>query len=72
MSATTVVCPFCKMQFEISDAIQRQIEDELTRAKDEQSETLRKEFDAQAGKKTRQAVENALAEAREAAEIALE
>jgi len=72
MSATTVVCPFCKMQFEISDAIQRQIEDELTRAKDEQSETLRKEFDAQAGKKTRQAVENALAEAREAAEMALE
>ncbi|MDD4081528.1 MAG: DUF2130 domain-containing protein [Eubacteriales bacterium] len=72
MSATTVICPYCKKQFEISDAIQRQIEDELIRAKDEQSETLRKEFETLAGERTRQAVENALEEARQAADLMLE
>jgi len=72
MSATTVICPFCKKSFEISDAIQRQIEDELLRAKDEQSETLRKEFDAQAGERVRQAVESAVAQAQQQAELQLD
>ena len=40
---TTIICPHCKKPFEISDAIQRQIQDELLQAKTEQSETLRKE-----------------------------
>ena len=72
MSATTVICPFCKKSFEISDAIQRQIEDELLRAKDEQSESLRKEFDAQAGERVRQAVESAVAQAQQQAELQLD
>ena len=36
-----ITCPYCKKSFEISDAIQHQIEDELLRAKTEQSATLR-------------------------------
>ena len=44
---TTIICPHCMEPFDISDAIQHQIEDELLRAKTEQSETLRKEYDAQ-------------------------
>ena len=48
MGGATIICPNCKKPFEISDAIQHQIEDELIRAKTEQSETLRKEYDAAA------------------------
>ena len=66
-----ITCPYCKKSFEISDAIQHQIEDELLRAKTEQSETLRKEFDVQAEAKINQAVQSALIEAQQAAEIQL-
>jgi uncharacterized protein YbaR (Trm112 family) len=44
MNGATIVCPNCKKPFEISDAIQHQIEDELLKAKTEQSESLRKEL----------------------------
>ena len=33
MGEATIICPNCKKPFEISDAIQHQIEDELLRAK---------------------------------------
>ena len=66
-----ITCPYCKKSFEISDAIQHQIEDELLRAKTEQSETLRKEFDVQAEAKIKQAVQSAVIEAQQAAELQL-
>lgn len=48
---TTIICPHCKKPFEISDAIQHQIEDELLRAKAEQSKALRRKYDAAAESK---------------------
>lgn len=66
-----ITCPYCKKSFEISDAIQHQIEEELMRAKTEQSETLRKEFDIQAEAKLKQAVQSAVSEAQQAAELLL-
>ncbi|MDL2248787.1 DUF2130 domain-containing protein [Tyzzerella sp. OttesenSCG-928-J15] len=71
MSGTTIVCPHCKKPFEISDAIQHQIEDELLRAKAEQSETLRKEYDVLAEAKVKDAVQTAVAEAQQASELLL-
>ena len=68
---STITCPYCKKSFEISDAIGHQIEEELLRAKFEQSETLRKEFDVQAEAKIKQAVQSALIEAQQAAELQL-
>lgn len=68
---STITCPYCKKSFEISDAIQHQIEEELLRAKTEQSETLRKEFDIQAEAKLKQAVQTAVIEAQQAAELQL-
>jgi|GEM_PF-2989075 len=58
MNTTTIVCPHCKKSFEISDTIQYQIEDELLNAKTEQSEALRKEFDAQAEERIKQAFQS--------------
>jgi len=66
-----ITCPYCKKSFEISDAIQHQIEEELLRAKTEQSETLRKEFDIQAEAKLKQAVQSAVSETQQAAELLL-
>lgn len=66
-----ITCPYCKKSFEISDAIQHQIEEELLMAKTEQSETLRKEFDIQAEAKLKQAVQSAVIEAQQAAELLL-
>ena len=68
---STITCPYCKKSFEISDAIGHQIEEELLRAKFEQSETLRKEFDVQADAKIKQAVQSAVIEAQQAAELQL-
>jgi hypothetical protein len=66
---TTIICPHCKKPFEISDAIQHQIEDELLRAKTEQSETLRKEYDEQSEVRLKQAVQDALTAAGQEADI---
>ena len=66
-----ITCPYCKKSFEISDAIQHQIEDELLRAKTEQTATLRKEFDVQSEAKIKQAVQNAVIEAQQAAGLQL-
>lgn len=66
-----ITCPYCKKSFEISDAIQHQIEDELLRAKTEQSATLQKEFDVQAEAKIKQAVQSAVIEAQQEAELQL-
>ena len=71
MNATTIICPHCKKPFEISDAIQHQIEDELLRAKTEQSETLRKEYDARSEERLKQAVQTAVAEAHQEADLRL-
>lgn len=68
MNTTTIICPHCKEPFEISDAIQHQIEDELVKAKNEQSESLRKEYDVLAESKLKEAVEDAIALARQDAE----
>ncbi len=69
---TSIVCPHCKKTVEISDAIGRQIDEELLRAKNEQTETLRKEYDARARAHLEQAVQAAVAEAQQAAQLALE
>lgn len=69
---TTIICPHCKKSFEISDAIQHQIENELNRAKTEQTETLRKEYDAAAESKLTQAVQSAIAETQQAAQLQIE
>jgi len=71
MNGSTIVCPNCKKPFEISNAIQHQIEDELIKAKTEQSETLRREYDVFAERKLKEAVQNALAGANQAAELQL-
>lgn len=71
MNGTTIVCPHCKKSFEISDAIQHQIDDELLKAKNEQSETLRKEYDVLAEAKIKDAVQTAIAEAQQASELQL-
>lgn len=68
MNTTTIICPHCKEPFEISDAIQHQIEDELLKAKTEQSESLRKEYDVLAESKLKEAVEDAIALAKQDAE----
>ena len=68
---TTIICPHCKKPFEISDAIQHQIEDELLRAKTEQSETLRKEYDEQSEARLKQAVQDALIAAQQEADLRL-
>jgi hypothetical protein len=64
----TIICPYCRKPFEISDAIQNQIEDELLRAKTEHTETLRKEYDAAAENKLNLAVQSAVAETRQTAQ----
>lgn len=69
MNGATIVCPNCKKSFEISEAIQHQIEDELLKAKTEQSETLRKEYDVLAETKIKDAVQAALSEAQQASEL---
>ena len=66
---TTIICPHCKKPVEISDAIQHQLEDELLRAKTEQTETLRKEYDAQSEAKLKQAVLDAVAAAQQESEL---
>jgi hypothetical protein len=71
MNGATIVCPNCKKPFEISDAIQHQIEDELLKAKTEQSESLRKEYDVLAESKIKDAVQTAVAEAQQASELVL-
>lgn len=71
MSGATIICPHCKMSFEISDAIKHQIDDELLKAKSEQSETLRKEYDLLAEAKIKEAVIVAVAEAQQASEFQL-
>lgn len=69
MNSTTISCPYCKKPFEISDAIQHQIDDELLRAKTEQSEALRKEYDALSEARLRQAAQTAVVEAQQAADL---
>lgn len=68
---STITCPYCRRSFEISEAIQQQIDEELLRAKTEQSEMLRKEFDIQAEAKLKQAIQNAVNEAQQAADLLL-
>ncbi|MDR0221464.1 MAG: DUF2130 domain-containing protein [Lachnospiraceae bacterium] len=59
MNSTNIICPHCRQSFEISDAIQHQIEDELHKAKTAQSETLRQEFDRLTEAKVSEALERA-------------
>lgn len=68
---STIICPNCKHSFEISDAIQNQIEDELLKAKTEQSETLRKEYDVLTESKIKQAVHSAVTQTQQEAELRL-
>ncbi len=72
MNSSTIICPHCKHPFEINEAIHHQMEEELLRAKTEQSELLKREFEGQAEKKLRQAVENALLQAGQDAQLKLE
>lgn len=71
MNITAIICPHCRKPFEISDAIQHQIDDELLRARTEQSETLRREYDALAEARLKQAVQDAVAAERQEADLRL-
>ena len=71
MNTTTITCTYCNKSFELSQAISHQINEELLKAKMEQSDTLRKEFDALAENQTKQAVEDALSKARQATRLKL-
>lgn len=68
---TTIVCPHCRRPFEISDAIQHHIKEELLNAKTQQSEILLKEYEAQSGDKLKQAVLEAVTAAQREAELLL-
>ncbi|NLE20956.1 MAG: DUF2130 domain-containing protein, partial [Clostridiales bacterium] len=57
---------------EISDAIRHQIQDELSRAKDEQSQSLRKEYDALSEARVVEAVAAAVERQKQEAELALQ
>ena len=72
MTTETITCPKCKEQFGISDAISHRMGDELSKAKAEQLEELRKEHEKIAEEKIRQAVHAALYEANQTAELQLE
>ena len=72
MNSTTIICPHCRRSFEISDAISHQIEDELLRAKTEQSEALKREYEERAEKKLRRAVESALEQAGQDAQLQMD
>ncbi len=72
MNATTIICPHCKKPFEISDAIQHLIVAELQKAKEEQTENLRKEYFSRSEEQQKQAVETALAKAKLEAERLLQ
>jgi glutaredoxin len=72
MNSTTITCPYCKKSFEISDAIGHQIEEELLRAKAEQTEMLKREFDTESEVKIKEAVQTALTEANQTAQLQLE
>ena len=72
MNETTVICPHCKRPIEISDAIRHQIQDELSRAKDEQSQSLRKEYDALSEARVVEAVAAAVERQKQEAELALQ
>ena len=72
MNSTTIICPHCRRPFEISDAISHQIEDELLRAKTEQSEVLKREYEERAEKKLRRAVESALEQAGQDAQLQMD
>ena len=68
---STIICPYCKKSFEISDAIGHQIEEELQKAKSEQTESLHKEYDAQSEARLKEAVSSAVAAAQQEAEFQL-
>ena len=71
MNVTIITCTHCNKPFTLSDAISHQIEDELRHAKQEQAENLRKEFDATTEEQTNNAIEAALAKAKQEADAKL-
>jgi hypothetical protein len=71
MNGSTIICPYCKKSFEISDAIQHQIEDELQRAKTEQSEALNRRYIEFSETKIKEEVQKAKTEAQHEAQIQL-
>jgi len=72
MSGNTIVCPNCKKPFEVSDAISHQFEDELLKAKNEQSEALRREYSVFTETKIKQAMQNATAKAQQMTEFEIQ
>lgn len=72
MNETTIICPHCRKPIEISDAIRRQMQDELLKAKDEQTQSLKKEYDALSETRVRQAVAVALERQQQEAALALQ
>ena len=60
MNTTNITCPHCGKTFEITEAIQHQLDDELQRAKAEQSKSLKRQYDKQLEEDINKAVETAL------------
>ncbi len=72
LKTTNITCPYCNRAFEMTDAIQHQIDAEIERAKEQQLQALRQELERKAQTQTQEAVKEALADARLDAERQLE
>lgn len=72
LKTTTITCPYCNRAFEMTDAIQHQIDAEIEHAKEQQLQALRQELDRKAQIQTQEAVKEALEDARQDMERQLE
>lgn len=72
LKTTNITCPYCNRAFEMTDAIQHQIDAEIERAKEQQLQALRQELEQKAQTQTQEAVKEALEDARLDAERQLE
>ncbi len=72
LKTTNITCPYCNRAFEMTDAIQHQIDAEIERGKEEQLQALRREMEEKAQTQTQEAVKEALEDARQEAERRLE
>ena len=69
MNANYITCPYCKKAFEITEAMQAQIADEISKAIYEQETSLRKEIQKETDEKIKNAVDRALQKERQSSEI---
>ncbi|MCL2407653.1 MAG: DUF2130 domain-containing protein [Defluviitaleaceae bacterium] len=69
---TIITCPKCNVPFEMSDAIQSQIASELEKAKEEQKETLNKQYNIHLQAAVTREVDAAVTKTKQAAALDIE